>query len=341
MTPCILEMNIHGGHNAAEDEVLEDQATFIRGFNPDIATLQEVLSASPATHGLDQAAELSTKTGLLYYASDDLGNAILSRYPLSDTQKYIVPRPVVWPPIDPTTAMSGFVAVTVEIDKHPYRVFSTHFNSRYDSYRRVQGQDLGDRVHSLWPSVGVIVGGDFNGDPSDPNYAPMRDWMTEAFDMLNAGAVNAPTIDQVWIGKSVALHVDSYDNPPALDVTDHESITVVTLSRVVAPPPPSHLLVTVSPTPLVLPAGTKGVARATFSAADSSSGTSVPGSVTLDASGVGGQVTTAATGTVMDVYFIRNRHVDPVTHEVEFTFTMPTGVVSAAGYDAVNVDWDI
>jgi len=43
----------------------------------------------------------------------------------------------------------------------------------------------------------------------------------------------------------------------------------------------------------------------------------------------------------MDVHFTRKRHVNPETHEAEITVTLPRGIVGAAGYADVDVDWGI
>lgn len=80
---------------------LEGVADVIRQARPDIVALQEVDSGSLRASGLNQAAELSRRTGLEYHAhfrTTDLyggayGIALLSRFPLEALAQYPLPVP--------------------------------------------------------------------------------------------------------------------------------------------------------------------------------------------------------------------------------------------------------
>jgi hypothetical protein len=164
-------------------------------------------------------------------------------------------------------------------------------------------------------------------------------WMDEARHLQYPDIDNAPTIDQVWVGKSVRYQVDSYETPFARQVTDHWSVTVVTLTRLPVAEP-RQLNARPYPYPIRL-SGNAGVAHTRIFAYDILTGKAIAGSVRIDASGVGGTVVTEATGAEFTIRFTRRRTVNPRTHDVEFVVALPAAVVSAAGYPDAVVDWGV
>lgn len=136
---------------------------------PDLVALQEVdVNTERSGKGINQAQELAKQTGMHFFFSKaidhqggDYGVAVLSRFPILDSARFILP-------IDP--AIGGetrtIAAITVEVEKGKKIIFaSTHLDLKEPN--RISQAELivrhfGD---SKWP---MILGGDFNAVPDSP-----------------------------------------------------------------------------------------------------------------------------------------------------------------------------
>jgi endonuclease/exonuclease/phosphatase family metal-dependent hydrolase len=215
----VLEMNMHGGHNAAEADVLGEQADFIQSLQPDVVMLQEA--------GYAQVEQLSIKTGLRHYARGTTsGNALLSRNQLTDVVETIVPRPW-WLQF---THDSGYIAATANIAGRPYRLIGTHLHLDA-GYRKVHLLRLAETLRALPRALCPILGGDFNMGSEDPDMIPIKAYVDEAYRMVHPDQPDTPSIDMVWIGKGVHHEIDSYTVIPATHVTDHDSVILVAMTR--------------------------------------------------------------------------------------------------------------
>jgi endonuclease/exonuclease/phosphatase family metal-dependent hydrolase len=89
----VLSYNIHHGRGLDEQVDLKRIADVIRTADPDVVALQEVDRKTKRTSNVDQASELARLTGMyptFAKATDceggDYGQAILSRFPLSNVE---------------------------------------------------------------------------------------------------------------------------------------------------------------------------------------------------------------------------------------------------------------
>lgn len=94
----ILAYNIHHGEGMDEVVDLERIAALISSLNPDLVALQEVDQSVERTGGVDQAAILGELTGLtpvfgkfMDYQGGEYGMAVLSRWPIVDSENHRLP----------------------------------------------------------------------------------------------------------------------------------------------------------------------------------------------------------------------------------------------------------
>lgn len=151
----------------------------LRVLQPDVIGLQEVVRAlGPGEDGLDQAALLAE--GLGYHIaygrtpSDvefPFGNAILSRWPITKSIVYPLPRVG-------TDELRNlmFCEIDAPFGKLPF--FTTHLNWKLHEghVREVQVRELTERVRALAPMSGFppVVTGDFNAEPDSDEIRFMR-----------------------------------------------------------------------------------------------------------------------------------------------------------------------
>ncbi|GAB4016236.1 endonuclease/exonuclease/phosphatase family protein [Spirosoma koreense] len=142
---------------------VEAVARVITVEKPDLVALQEVdVNTERSGKGLNQAKELARLTGMHFFFSKaidhqggDYGVAVLSRFPILDSTRFILP-------IDP--AIGGetrtIAAITVEVDKGKKLIFAcTHLDLKEPN--RVS---QAERIVKEFGASGLpmILGGDFN-----------------------------------------------------------------------------------------------------------------------------------------------------------------------------------
>ncbi|QDK78734.1 endonuclease [Spirosoma sp. KCTC 42546] len=164
----VMTYNIHHCNppSAGAKIDVEAVARVITKEKPDFVALQEVdVNTERSGKGLHQAKELARLTGMHYFFSKaidhqggDYGVAVLSRFPILDSTRLILP-------IDP--AIGGetrtIAAITVEVSNGKKIIFaSTHLDLKEPN--RLTQSEL---IIKLFKESGlpVILGGDFNAQP--------------------------------------------------------------------------------------------------------------------------------------------------------------------------------
>jgi endonuclease/exonuclease/phosphatase family metal-dependent hydrolase len=164
----VMTYNIHHCNppSAGAKIDVEAVARVITAEKPDFVALQEVdVNTERSGKGLNQAKELARLTGMNFFFSKaidhqggDYGVAVLSRFPILDSTRFILP-------IDP--AIRGEVrtiaAITVEVSKGKKIIFaSTHLDLKEPN--RLTQSELIIR-HFKEAGLPMILGGDFNALP--------------------------------------------------------------------------------------------------------------------------------------------------------------------------------
>lgn len=191
----VMTYNLRFGQLASLDEL----ANHIKSFKPDFVALEEVdinthRDRAPHQNGKNFITELSQKTGLfgLYgktinYQGGYYGIGILSRYPYYSVNKTLLPNPE---KNEQRALLEGFF----ETDKNDTIIFATtHLDVKADKPRAVQARFICNRFkNAKYP---VILGGDFNAEPTEPAIKDVmkKMWLSVTNDDLSFPAWD-PTI---------------------------------------------------------------------------------------------------------------------------------------------------
>lgn len=232
----VLSYNIHTGIGVDGALDLTRTAAAIRDTGADVVGLQEVdVHWAARSEFRDQARELADALGMRVffapiYDLDPLtpgaprrqyGVAILSRYPVLDTENHEITRLSTQDPQPTPRPMPGFAEAVVLVRGIPVHVYSTHLDYRADpSVRAMQVADT-RRIMARDRGPQVLLG-DFNAEPDAPELAPLWTELTAA----PAGATypaQAPEkrIDYVTVSDDVTVRTASV---PDTQASDHRPV---------------------------------------------------------------------------------------------------------------------
>jgi endonuclease/exonuclease/phosphatase family metal-dependent hydrolase len=157
----VLCWNLH--HGVGEDKKLDLEriAALIREQKPDLVALQEVDNKCRRSRSVDQAAELARLTGLhgafgkaMDYDGGQYGQAILSKFPIGDTQVHQLPGDG-----EPRIAFEA----EVMIEGKALRIITVHLDHQQDARRLKQAETLAKALENHHEPM--ILAGDFNDVP--------------------------------------------------------------------------------------------------------------------------------------------------------------------------------
>jgi endonuclease/exonuclease/phosphatase family metal-dependent hydrolase len=242
----VLDWNTHYGVGTDGRYDLDRIATYIARYNPDVISLNEVTRRSHYNTSDDQVVRyrdlLRAKTGRTWYyyyrtdngASTGVGNAVLSRFPISSTSYCQL------------SARRVAVNAAINVNGRLINVWSTHLDSSTtSSSMRIT------EVRALTACTGAfaqqrIIAGDFNARDFTSEIGLMESghydgWAEAASDgtavsyagNTQFGATRNTRIDYVWMSKAAsALSVRSaqvYDTRSSTGVmpSDHKPLMVV------------------------------------------------------------------------------------------------------------------
>jgi endonuclease/exonuclease/phosphatase family metal-dependent hydrolase len=125
---------------------------------PDVLLLQEMDEV-----GAQEFAD-ALGLGYVYYPSTrhpltgrDFGNAILSRYPISDDRKIVLPHLA-----RTNRTLRTAVGATIQVGTHRLRIYSLHLGTMLDNGPRARREQLAAVLADAEPYPQVVLGGDFN-----------------------------------------------------------------------------------------------------------------------------------------------------------------------------------
>ena len=162
--------NIHHGRGGDDQVDLERLAKVINACQPDLVALQEVDHRTRRTGGVDQTAELARLTGLhaqfakqIDFEGGQYGQAILSRWPLSDLQIH-------WLPGEPQREQRIVATCQVDLPGRQLLFGTTHLHHNNTDMRLRQAREI---TNELGPRAEtVILAGDLN---AEPEHAPIAE----------------------------------------------------------------------------------------------------------------------------------------------------------------------
>lgn len=171
----VLCYNIHHGEGTDGKVDLPRLARVIRAADPDLVALQEVDDKTKRTGGVDQTAELARLTGLhgrfgkaIDYEGGGYGQAILSRFPLSELTVHTLPG-------EPDREQRVAVEARVTIDGRELSFVTTHLHHQSEPFRVRQAE----RLNQVFAAARrpVVLAGDLNATPESKPLAVLAgDW---------------------------------------------------------------------------------------------------------------------------------------------------------------------
>jgi len=201
----VATYNIHYGYDTYWHLSLEDQARTIEGSGAEVVMLQEVDTGRPTSYMIDNALWLARRLGMreVYLPTMEhlTGIALLSRYPILDSETLLLPSAL---------EQTGIIWAELDVDGESINAFAIWMG--LDPEERARQLDAALPFLEAHPGPAVF-GGDFNSRPDSPVYARIDSaGFEDPFVTLDLGspptdpAIN-PTkrIDFVWL-RDLAPH---------------------------------------------------------------------------------------------------------------------------------------
>lgn len=167
----VLVWNVHYAVSADGALELETIADVVERHEPDVVLLNEVSRGWLIGGGADMASWLADRLGghhaFAPAADRQFGNVVVSRWPLRDVEVHRLPY-------GQGPQHRSALAATVSTGAGELRVVSAHLQ-QYRSSEPTRMQQLGVLLPRLESSEtgAIVVGGDFNARPEDPEIALM------------------------------------------------------------------------------------------------------------------------------------------------------------------------
>jgi endonuclease/exonuclease/phosphatase family metal-dependent hydrolase len=222
----VMTYNLHNGFNTRGELELEALATVIEENGPDIVALQEISRGWLISGGVDMLSWLSQRLDMPYVSGPTAGplwgNAILSKYSITDYNNYVLPP-------DDLCIERGFTEATIDINGVELQIIATHLHhvEEDSDIRQVQVPV----ILSYWDSSpGTIILGDMNAQPDAPEIlmfyqAGLLDTLIDQPDALTFNSANLyERIDYIWLSPDIQL-VESYI--PFSQASDHLAVVAV------------------------------------------------------------------------------------------------------------------
>lgn len=219
----VLCYNLRFGELAS----LEQLAEFINSQNPDVVALQEVdvktyREDAPHQNGKDFITELGFRTGMLTayaktipHAGGYYGIGILSKYPLAQTKRVMLPMP------EGAKEQRALLIADVELPNGKMvTVVSTHLDYTTSEVRQAQVKALNKALKkNRYP---MIVAGDFNARPNSPEIKQgMADWKDVSSSDFTIPSTNPKSkIDYIFVYPANSWSVISAATP-TITLSDH------------------------------------------------------------------------------------------------------------------------
>ena len=218
----VATYNIHYGYDTHWHLSLEEQARTIESSGADVVMLQEVDTGRPTSYMIDNALWLARRLGMneVYLPTLEhlTGIALLSRYPILDTDTLLLPSEL---------EQTGIIWAELDVGGESVNAFAIWMG--LEPEERARQLDAALPFVEAHPGPAAF-GGDFNSTPDSPVYARIADaGFGDPFDDLGLGS--PPTdpaigpdkrIDFVWLREMVSLDALVLDST----ASDHRLVVV-------------------------------------------------------------------------------------------------------------------
>jgi len=174
--PTIMVWNIHNAIGMDGQFDLDAIIDEIREYDPDIIGINEIDNGAMKSSYMDMTAYLAHKLNMYYYFGPSFynhyGNAILSKYELSECNNYRLPRKE-----GTYREPRGVICVKIIIDKETWIIYNTHLN---EPDAIVQIPYIVELIESD-DFKNIVWMGDFNAIPNSKEYKRINDTTTLKF----------------------------------------------------------------------------------------------------------------------------------------------------------------
>ncbi len=165
--------NSEGGNKEEREQRLQDIAQLLKETDADVLVLNEVDFDSSWSYGVNQAEHLAQEVGYPYWVEQRnldfrflwitwrFGNAILSKFPLTDTQIIKLPAHSTWEFI--LAGKKQAVSSVLNFDNQRVRVISAHLSHRSPALRIQSAKEILEQMQES--PLPTILAGDKNSMP--------------------------------------------------------------------------------------------------------------------------------------------------------------------------------
>lgn len=200
MSIKIMTYNIQSGNNLEKDRDVRHAAATIQAENPDILALNEVQHETElCADGRCQAEKLAQMLGYPYFRfgraidfmGGQYGNAVLSRFPILESQVFPVPS------ISPEEAEGCtwvedrcHLRCVVNVEGKEIVVLTAHYGLNPPELRNAVAETarlVQDETHPL------IFMGDLNAHPDNPQLKPLFDRLSDTADAGTGSLLTFPS----------------------------------------------------------------------------------------------------------------------------------------------------
>ncbi|GAB4196475.1 MAG: endonuclease/exonuclease/phosphatase family protein [Phycisphaeraceae bacterium] len=178
----VLTYNIHHGEGLDGRLDLQRIAEVINRVQPDLVALQEVDRGTRRSGRADEPAILADLTGMrvvfeknINYDGGDYGNAVLSRWPITDHVNHPLPSYY-------DGEQRGLLEVHIQWHDRPITFFATHFDHRPNDTERLAYVELLRQQILKQSSSFIIVAGDLNATPNSRVMENLRGFLVDTYD---------------------------------------------------------------------------------------------------------------------------------------------------------------
>ncbi|MCF7974462.1 MAG: endonuclease/exonuclease/phosphatase family protein [Phycisphaerae bacterium] len=218
----VLTYNIHHGQGMDGKFDYQRLAKIIKSVNPDVVALQEVDRKTQRASGVDQGTVLAQLTGMksaygkaMHYSGGEYGEAILSRFPITEVQSHPLPFASQYEP-------RALLVTKLKPDNGlPEFLFAgTHLCHQSEELRTDQVR----QINKYLPQSGaapVILAGDFNARSGSP---PMNELLKNGW--LDATA-DISRIDYILLRRTDPWRVVSTSTIDERVASDHKPVLAV------------------------------------------------------------------------------------------------------------------